>query len=133
MPLVTADQLFVHAIGDYALQSDWMATTKTNRWSAALAHVVVYGLPWLFLTRSPVALAIIVGTHLVIDHWRLARHLGWVKNFLAPPSAWPKPWAQCLATGYDPEKPPWMSVWLMIIVDQIMHVGCNALALRYFG
>jgi len=131
--LVTADQLVVHAVGDYVLQSDWQATSKTNRWSAAITHVFFYGLPWLFLTTSWKALAVIVGTHLVIDHWRLARHVGWVKNFLAPPSAWPKPWAECSGTGYDKDKPLWMAVWLMIIVDQVMHVLCNALALKYLG
>jgi len=131
--LVTADQLVVHAVGDYVLQSDWMATEKTKRTEAAVLHVLVYGLPWLMLTTSWKALAIIVGTHFVIDRWRLARHIGWVKNFIAPRSGWPKPWAECSATGYDPAKPQWMSVWLMIIVDQVMHVTCNALALKYFG
>lgn len=130
---ITADQLLVHAVGDFALQSDWMATSKTSKWSAAITHVVVYGLPWLFLTRSPAALGIIVGTHFVIDRWRIARHVGWAKNFLAPRSAWPPPWKECSGTGYPPEKPAFMAVWLMILVDQIMHVICNGLALKYFG
>lgn len=130
---ITADQLVIHAIGDYVLQSDWMANSKTKAWTPAIVHVLVYGLPWLFLTTSPAALAVIVGTHLIIDHYRLARHVSWVKNFLAPRSAWPKPWKTCQATGYDPDKPAWMSVWLMIIVDQILHVLCNALAIKYLG
>lgn len=131
--LITADQLVIHAVGDYILQSDYMATAKTNKWSAAITHVLVYGIPWLVLTQSPAALAVICGTHLVIDHWRLARYVSWAKNFLAPRSAWPKPWAECKATGYDPEKPPYMSVWLMIIADQVMHVICNGLAIYYLG
>lgn len=131
MPFITADQLLVHAVGDYLLQSDWMAVTKTSKWSAALTHVGVYGLPFLFLTQSIPALALIVLSHLVIDHWRLARHVGWAKNFLAPRSGWPKSWEECKGTGYSPDKPPWMSVWLMIIVDQIMHVTLNGLALKY--
>jgi hypothetical protein len=130
---VTADQLFAHLVGDYVLQSDWMATAKTNKWSAAIVHVLVYGLPWLFLTRSPAALAIIVGTHFIIDRWRLARHVGWFKNHLAPKSAWPPPFEDCAVTGYPADKPPFMAVWLMILVDQVMHIGCNALAMRYFG
>lgn len=133
MPLLTADQLLAHAVGDYLLQSDWMATSKTSKWAAAIVHVGVYGLPFLLLTRSWPALAVIVLSHLVIDHWRLARHVSWAKNFLAPPSAWPKPWAQCKATGYDDSKPPFMAVWLMIIVDQILHVTLNGLALKYLG
>jgi hypothetical protein len=130
---VTADQLVVHAVGDYILQSDWQATSKTSRWGAALVHVFLYGIPWLFLTQSPKALAFIVLTHLVIDRWRIARQLGWVKNFLAPRSGWPKPWAECSGTGYDKDKAPFMAVWLMIITDQILHVLCNAFALRYLA
>lgn len=115
------------------MQSDWQATSKTSKWGAAILHVVIYGLPWLALTRAPMALAAIVLSHLVIDHWRLARHVGWAKNFLAPKSAWPPPWKECSGTGYPPGKPPYMAVWLMIIVDQVMHVICNGLALRYLS
>lgn len=34
--LVTADQLVAHAVGDYILQSDWMANEKTKQHTAAL-------------------------------------------------------------------------------------------------
>lgn len=35
------------------------------------------------------------------------------------------------ATGYADDVPPWLSVWLLIAADNIIHVICNALALRY--
>lgn len=160
--MITADQLVAHAVGDYILQSDWMATTKTKKTVAALAHVATYTLPFLFLTRSLAALAAILGTHLLIDRWRLARYVVWAKNFIAPPRIkhesqrgptavgsdvpfnavqygfiWTwytrrnPPWKDCAATGYPPDVPPWMAVWLLIIADNTMHVLCNALALRY--
>lgn len=44
--------------------------------------------------------------NLIIDHYRLARHISWVKNFLAPRSAWPKSWKECQATGYVRTSPP---------------------------
>lgn len=163
---VTADQLVAHAIGDYIIQSDWMASEKTKRSLAALAHVVTYSLPFLFLTLSWKALLFIAATHFVIDRWRLARYVCWVKNWLAPewitpngapgtPAAilrYPKgvtpdptdplkgavlgsvrnfSWKDCSGTGYTPDKPAWLAVWLMIITDNTMHVLCNALALRY--
>ncbi len=130
---ITADQLVVHAFGDYILQSDWQALNKTGKWAPILVHVLLYGLPWLILTQSPLALALIVGTHLIIDRWRLARYVCWARNFIGPRSAWPPPWEVCKATGYAPDKPAYMAVWLMIIVDQIMHVLCNATALYLFG
>lgn len=123
-------QVIAHLVGDYILQSDWMAAEKTKKNLAALAHVATYVLPFLFLTRSLPALAVIVGTHFVIDRWRLARYVCWAKNWLAP-AGWNKPWSECQKTGYTPDKPDFMAVWLLIIVDNTMHVVCNALALRW--
>lgn len=81
---ITADALVCHAIGDYVLQSNWMAQSKTSKNSAALAHVVMYTVPFLALTTSWKQLAFIAATHFVIDRWRLARYVCWAKNFLAP-------------------------------------------------
>lgn len=126
--VITADQLLLHAVGDYLLQSHWMATSKTSKSIAALAHVVTYTLPFLLITESPAALAFIAGTHFVIDRWRLARYVCWLKNFLGPGN---KPWSKCSVTGYPSDTPAWLAVWLMIISDNVMHVICNGLALYY--
>jgi hypothetical protein len=40
--MITADQILIHAIGDYILQSDWMANEKTKRWFPAACHALVY-------------------------------------------------------------------------------------------
>ncbi len=125
--MITADQLVAHAVGDYVLQSDWMATEKTKRSVAALAHVAAYALPFLVLGASWSALAVIMGSHFVIDRWRLARYVVWAKNWLGPN----RPWSECAATGYPPERPAWMAVWLLIIADNVLHVLCNGLALHY--
>lgn len=128
--MITADQLVCHAIGDYILQSDWMATEKTKRSIAALVHVGTYGLPFLFLRPSVTAMVVIVGTHFVIDRWRLARFVVWAKNFAGPWGGNPQ-WEECKATGYPPDRPAWLTVWLLIIADNIMHVVINGLSLRY--
>jgi hypothetical protein len=122
--------LLAHLVGDYLLQSDWMANEKTKRWWPAWAHALTYGLPFLFVTQSPLALAVIVGTHAVIDHYRLARHVVWVKNLMAPRSHW-HPWSECSATGYHKDRPLWMTVWLMIIADNTIHLIINVAAVRY--
>ena len=162
--MFTADQIVCHFVGDYLFQSHWMATEKTKRSVAAAAHALTYTLPFLFLTRSWAALVMIAGTHFVIDRWRLARYIVWLKNFLgpvawaenkgpdpdpktidmvfeAPPGYWGgeypllcsvnRPWSECSATGYAPDVPPWLSVWLLIIADNVLHVCCNAVALRW--
>lgn len=126
--MITADQLIAHAVGDYIIQSDWMANQKTKRSIAAFAHVITYVLPFLLLTFDPAALVFIAGTHFVIDRWRLARYVCWVKNW-----PWPgrRPWSECVGTGYHGTTPPWLATWLMIIVDNTMHVLLNAVALRW--
>lgn len=125
--MITADQLVVHAIGDYLLQSDWMATNKTKEHVPALAHAVVYSLPFLAFGPSLVAWTVIFGTHFLIDRYRLARYIVWAKNWLGPN----RPWAECSGTGYPADRPAWLAVWLLIIADNVLHVLINGAALRY--
>lgn len=138
--MIAADQLLAHAIGDYVVQSDWMASEKTKRWWPALSHVLSYGAVFLFLRPSVAALTVIVSTHFVIDRWRLARFVCWAKNIALCPPSWEdkrgtagrqSAWSNCKATGYPSERPPWLAVWLLIIADNCMHVLINGLALRY--
>lgn len=118
--LFTADQLVAHAVGDYLLQSHWMAVEKTKQHTAAAIHAVTYTLPFLLITQSPAALAAICGSHFVIDRWRLARFVVWAKNGMRGPVT---------ATGYADDVPAWLSVWLLIAADNILHVICNAVAI----
>lgn len=130
--MITGTQIVCHLIGDYLGQSHWMATEKTKRSLAAVAHIATYGLPFLLLQPSLTAFAFIVGTHFVIDRWRLARYVVFAKNFIAPRSAWPK-WADCYQTGFHKDVPPWLSTWLLIIVDNSIHIVLNAAALEYLN
>lgn len=141
-------QLILHLIGDYITQSDWMAQNKTSQWIPAFVHSIIYSLPFLLLTRSPLALLLIWSTHLLIDRFRLAKYVVWFKNAIGSPrlkkvketaaythTTWyvdPKLyWDNCKETGYPSETPAWLAVWLMIIADNTMHLTCNYLALRY--
>lgn len=124
--------LLAHVLGDYLFQSDWMATQKISRWTPAIAHGVTYGVPFLALTWNPWALLVIVGTHVVIDRYRLARYLVWLKNFIAPPGNNPE-WSDCKATGYPPDRPVWLATILMIIADNTIHVIINSAALVIWG
>jgi len=89
---VTADQILCHLVGDYILQSSWMASKKTSQSFPALVHAVFYSMPFavmLFLLRVPMSkswipLLVISGTHFIIDRFRLARYLCWGKDFIAP-------------------------------------------------
>lgn len=151
------DQLVAHAVGDYVIQSDWMATEKVKRSFAAAVHVATYAIPFLLLRPSPAALAVIIVTHFAIDRWRLARYVIWASNFLAPirwtdAHAGPDgleldgrplargagvfrsvnpPWSECSATGFPADRPVWLATWLLIIVDNLMHIIINAAALNW--
>jgi hypothetical protein len=119
--------VLAHLVGDYLIQSDWMASEKTKRWWPAIAHGATYTLPYALITQSPWALVVIASTHVVIDHYRLARHVCWLKNQLAP-RRFRSTWQDSKATGYPSDKPIWMAVWLMIIADNTMHLLINAFA-----
>ncbi len=117
----------LHLVGDYILQSDWMATEKTKRWFPAIFHALVYSLPFLLLDPGTRAWSWIFATHAVIDRYRLARYVVWAKNWIGPN----RPWAECSTTGYPNERPVWLAVWLLIIADNILHIVINAVALKY--
>lgn len=125
--MITADQLTLHLIGDYILQSDWMAQNKTKDHLPAFVHALVYSLPFLVLGPSLPAWVVIFGTHFFIDRYRLARYVVWAKNWLGPN----RPWSECKGTGYPDDRPAWLAVWLLIIADNIMHIVINGAALRY--
>lgn len=140
--MITADQLLAHALGDYLLQSDWMAQNKTQAWLPAATHAMVYSLPFLFVfAPSRAAFLVIVLTHYLIDRYRLARYVVYVKNFLGPVSISKffsggdftvNPcWGDCSATGYPADRPAWLAVWLLIIADNVCHVAINGAALKW--
>lgn len=124
--------LLCHLFGDYVLQSSWMANNKTKQWIPAIVHVLVYLIPFLLVFHPSVkAIAVIGGTHLLMDRFRLARYIAFLTNFLAPPTVWPS-WEDCKATGYHKNIPTFLAVWLMIIVDNTAHLTINYFALTHF-
>jgi hypothetical protein len=124
-----AAQFLAHLVGDYLLQSHWMAIEKVRRSLPAAIHAVCYGLPFLLLQPTPQAWVVIVGSHFIIDRWRLARYVVWVKNLAGPRSYWGNP----KTTGYPDDTPPWLATWLLIIADNTLHLLCNAAAFRWAG
>ncbi|MCW4458174.1 DUF3307 domain-containing protein [Microbacterium sp. MPKO10] len=117
--------VLAHLVGDYLIQSHWMATRKTEAWGPAIAHGVTYTIPYMLVTQSPAALAVIAVTHIVIDRYRLAKHLMWLKNQLDPTPSRPT-WAEAKTNaGYSASTPPWMATWLMIIADNTLHLLIN--------
>lgn len=128
------EQILLHLIGDYVTQSDWMAQNKTKSTWAALCHATVYSAPFA-LIASHEALFVIWFTHLLIDRFRVARYVVWVKNQVGMP-VWDagkgaNTWERCSKTGYTAATPDWLAVWLLIACDNTIHLCLNYLALKF--
>lgn len=121
-----------HLFGDYVIQNDWMANAKTTSHLPAAIHGVTYAACFLPLTRNPKALAIIGGTHFVIDRWRLAKYVVWARNQFAPAES-RYAYEDSGMMGAPPGRPDWLSGWLGFIADNSMHLLINHLTLRHYG
>src|SRR5690606_11740896 len=108
----------------------WMAVEKTQRWLPAIVHGIVYTLPFLLITQSIPALLVIAGTHAIIDRYRLAKHVVWAKNFIAP-KGYNASWEDSKATGYPSSTPAWLATWLLIIADNTLHILINIAAVMW--
>lgn len=108
----------LHLVGDYLLQNDWMAREKTRNSGVALAHATVYALPFLLVCWSWWWVLLWL-SHFFIDRYRLA--VWWIKL-----TNWN--W-QSREFGYGDEKPRYIAVWLMIIIDNTFHLLINSVSI----
>lgn len=128
-------QLLCHLAGDYLLQSHDMATKKTNQSKWAFYHCAMYTVPFLFITQTFWQLFLIASTHFLIDRYRLARYLVIWKNIYLGDvmQVVSKQWWNELyntPTGYPDGTPAFLSVWLLIIADNTLHLIINFLILK---
>lgn len=117
------EQLIAHLLGDYVMQSDKMAQLKTKSHKWAFIHALIYSSAFVHLAPSLGAWLVIFGTHFLIDRYRIA--LYWIRFYNGIPATNAGPF------GYDQGKPPYMAFWLMVIIDNTLHLTINYLALRY--
>ncbi len=126
--MFTMDQLIMHLLGDYILQTDHMARNKVKKTWVAFFHAFVYTLPFLFVCDSPLALFVIFFTHGLIDRFRLARYVAMAKNMVGDPANYKQYYTP---TGFLKEGPAWNAGWLLVVIDNIMHIVINGLAIHY--
>lgn len=101
--------LIGHLVGDYLLQTRWMAERKASEWLPLLAHCAAYTAVVTLLALpagglSLPAAALVFCSHLLLDRRELV-------NF----------WAQKITRSEN-------SGWLKIMLDQAWHVVILALA-----
>lgn len=109
--------LFLHFIGDFLLQSDWMALGKSKRLLPLVAHVAVYAacfLPFLSWRFAIITFAFHLVQDMITSQWTT------------------KLWFLPLTTWYDEEKdelcyqayPKWhLRHWFFVAIgfDQLLH------------
>lgn len=108
------DVLFLaHLVGDYLLQTEWMAKYKAEQWRPLLAHCFVYTLTvsvaaYLFLPTglSWWAIGFVFLTHVILDRRGIVRF--WYERVM----------------GVTDDR----NKWLMIMVDQTFHLIILAVA-----
>lgn len=132
-------QLILHGIGDYFLQTDYQALNKKKKgWHGfwqCLKHCITYSLSFLFIGSWKAVLVIFI-THFVIDRTNIVAYLIAIKN-------WTVKWVEedndsfgsyvfdISNFGFGLERPFAISIWLYIICDNLLHIICNYLALKY--
>lgn len=122
--MFTSSQIIAHFFGDYISQSNWMANSKTSSFAPAMIHAFLYTIAFVFITQNIITLLLIMFSHFLVDRYRLSKYVCFAKNFLAPRAEW-RPWSECSNTGYPDDMPQWLSVWLMIIADNTIHLITN--------
>lgn len=124
-------QLIIHGIGDYYLQNDWQALNKKKKgwlgFIACLTHCVLYSLPFLFI-GSWKAVFVIFITHFIIDRTEIIAYALAVKNNVR------KGYSKLYDIsnfGFGLDRPFAIAIWLYIICDNLAHIICNYIALKY--
>ena len=92
--------------------------------------MVVYTLPFLFLTTVPETLLVIAASHFLIDRWRLPRFIIWARNLPFPGH---RPFSECNRTGFHKDMPEDLARFLYIVFDSIIHILINGAAIYYLG
>ena len=120
--------LLAHLLGDYVFQNHWMANEKTSKSLAALLHVTIYTACYLafyfVIPMSWEGYALIGVTHFVMDRWRLAKY--WCRFYGVGEKAFFQ------SSDVQPA-PPFLAAWLLILVDNTIHLTINWAALQLFG
>ena len=95
--------LLAHFLGDFVIQSDWLAVNKKKYWSVALLHVLTYLVPFLFTGLPVWKLGLIGVQHLVQDR----------TNFVL--------WFMKVKGSYAFSQ-PLCGPWSVIVIDNILHI-----------
>lgn len=132
-------QLILHGIGDYILQTDKQALGKKSEglygFKCCLIHCITYSLPFLFIGSWKAVLAIFM-SHFIIDRTNIVAWSLAVKNDVRkktnPEFKYDTEFTYDISNfGFGLDRPFAITIWLYIITDNLLHIICNYIALKY--
>lgn len=109
--------LIGHLIGDYLLQTSWMAAGKATKWAPFLTHCFVY--------TSAVSVAFLIGTGR-ISIWTVA--IIFVSHVILDRRRFVAWWAETIMGIKDGEP-----AWLIIMADQVFHIIVLSIIAHIWG
>lgn len=122
-------QLLLHLFGDFIIQNDWMALKKKENsfkgYLTCLIHCLLYSLPF-FLVTGLNGVSLIFLTHFIIDKYHVIEWFLAVRN-----NAREEGKLTIKNFGYGLQRPFAISIWLMIITDNTIHLILNYLFIKY--
>lgn len=104
-----------HLVGDYLIQTSWMAENKARHWGALFLHCTLYTLAvaaaalWGGVDLPLWSFGLLFLSHVLLDR----------RTFVV--------WWNRVIMGNTTQN------WLFIMTDQIFHILVLALLLHYFG
>lgn len=125
------EQLILHGIGDYFIQTDRMALNKKKAgwfgfWQCWI-HCITYALPFL-LIGNLLQMSLIFLTHFIIDRYRIIDYALAIKNGVKENGKY-----DISNFGFGTGRPVFITIWLYIITDNLTHIICNYLIIKYIS
>jgi hypothetical protein len=95
--------MIAHLIGDYLIQTDWMAANKKKSTVACMFHIITYMIPFMFCDIAAWQFYLIAAQHFLQDRW----------NFI--------PWLMKVKGSAKFMEPP-LGPWSIIVTDNVVHI-----------
>jgi len=94
--MLWGDVLVCHLVGDFILQTDFIAARKLRDWRIRLLHVALYLLPFLWIVfsysssviRGVIFLVAVGVTHFILDSGRIASGENWPPKPIVVDQVW---------------------------------------------
>lgn len=103
--------IYAHLIGDFIIQSDWMAKYKKSDSFACLIHILTYLFPFAFVDCQWWQLSLIAVQHYYQDR---TNFVFWFMKRTG-------------SEGFAKDMAPWST----ILIDQILHILFMAFVFQY--